>query len=90
MQNFDKITYTNHFKIEERVFAFRKKLLFDITNTPHYLPIKINTGVECYWINRKWFSLSKIKSFIINDTIEVDISRLQWYTQINLIECFNL
>jgi hypothetical protein len=90
MDTFDKIIYSNHFKVDDRTFAFRKKRLFDITNTPRYLPEQNNSGSIGYWLNRKWFSLTKIKSIILNEPINIDITGLQWYQQIELTECFNL
>lgn len=84
------ITYSNHFKVGNKTFAFRKKCLFDITNTPKYLEIKSNNGSNGYWINREWYSLDKVKRIIINEPIEVDVTNLAWYTQIELDEVFNL
>lgn len=87
---FYTIKYSNHFKIENRVFAFRKKFLFDITTIPKYLPLQNNSGSNGYWINRKWYSVSKLKDIVISEPKEVDVSNLQWYRQIELDECFNL
>lgn len=84
------ITYSNHFKVDNKTFAFRKKMLFDITNTPSHLPIKDNNGSKGYWLNRKWFSLTKIQDLIVNEPKEVDVTDCQWYQQIELDECFNL
>jgi len=41
METLYTITYSNHFAIENRTFAFRKKMLFDITDTPKFLELKI-------------------------------------------------
>ena len=84
------ITYSNHFKFEGKTFAFRKKELFDITGIPKHLELKNNNNCFGYWINRKWLSLSKIKTMIKNEKIKVDVSSLQWYQQINLDKVFNL
>jgi len=84
------ITYSNHFAIENRIFAFRKKLLFDITDTPKYIELKNNSGSNGYWINRKWYSLTKLQGLVIKEPKAIDVSSLQWYEQINLDECFNL
>lgn len=84
------ITYSNHFEFENRTFAFRKKVLFDITETPRALFVNSNNGTFGYWINRKWLSESKIKELLKNETKQVDLSHLQWYQQINLDEVFNL
>jgi hypothetical protein len=86
----ETILYTNYFKIENKIFAFRNKVLFDITNTPTNLHLKDNNGSKGYWINRQWHSLSKIKSLIVKDEIIVDVSDLQWYRQIELNQVFNL
>jgi hypothetical protein len=84
------ITYSNHFKVDDLTFAFRKKLLFDITNTPVYKPILENNGSKGWWINRKWISMKKTIEILKKEPITVDVSDLQWYEQINLEECFNL
>ena len=90
METLYKIIYTNYFLVKNRRFSFRKKLLFDTTETPFYLELKDNNGSKGYWINRKWFSLSKIQNMIVNESVEIDISKLQWYMQEDLIHCFNL
>ena len=89
-KNLDTIIYSNYFELENRVFAFRKKELFDITSIPKYLELKDNNNCLGYWINRKWFSLSKLKPLVVVNNKVVDISSLQWYEQINLQEVFNL
>ena len=78
------ITYSNYFKIENKVFSFRKKVLFDITETPKQLELKDNNNCLGYWINRKWFSLSKIKELVKVGLIKKDITDLQWHEQIKL------
>ena len=84
------ITYSGHFKVNDKTFAFRLKELFDITNIPIHLPIKDNNGSKGYWIDRKWYSLSKIKEMYVNNPITVDVSDLQWYQQEQLNNVFNL
>lgn len=84
------ITYSNWFDFENRVFAFRKKILFDITNTPITLFTSNNNGSFGYWINRKWLSESKIKRLLINEPKQVDVSNLQWYQQEQLNHVFNI
>lgn len=90
METLDKyfITYSNHFKIGYKTFAFRKKILFDITKIPTQIELKNNNGSVGYWINRKWFSISKIQELIIKIPIIIDVSTLQWYLQIKLDEVF--
>ena len=78
------ITYSNYFKIENKVFSFRKKVLFDITETPKQLELKDNNNCLGYWINRKWFSLSKIKELVKVGLIKKDVTNLQWHEQIKL------
>lgn len=89
-KNLDTIIYSNYFELENRVFAFRKKELFDITSVPKHLELKNNNNCLGYWINRSWYSLSKLKYLVIKENKEVDVSYLQWYEQINLQEVFNL
>ena len=84
------ITYSNWFEFNGKILAYRKKVLFDITETPKALFISNNNGSNGYWINRKWLSESKIKELLINEPKQVDVSHLQWYQQINLDEVFNL
>lgn len=84
------ITYSNYFEFENRVFAFRKKELFDITLTPVHLPLKNNNGSKGYWLNRQWLSLSAIEKMIKKEEKIVDVSDLQWYLQIQLDGVFDL
>lgn len=84
------ITYSNHFEFNGKILAYRKKVLFDITNTPNALFCTNNNGSNGYWINRKWLSESKIKELIKNEPKQVDVSHLQWYVQENLNKVFNL
>lgn len=90
MSTFDTITYTNYFKIDNKTFAFRKKELFEISLVPNWMPLKDNSGSKGYWINSKWYSFSKIKTMIVSENITVDVSKLQWYKQVELTEVFNL
>jgi len=89
-KNLDIIIYSNFFYLENRVFAFRKKQLFDITNLPTLVNLKDNNNCLGYWINRKWFTLSKLKPLIKKEQKIVDVSSLQWYQQIELDYVFNL
>ena len=84
------IEYSNYFEFEGKTFAFRKKELFDITGMPKHIELKNNNNCFGYWLNRKWLSLSKIKDILKNEPKKVDVSHLQWYTQINLDHVFNL
>lgn len=82
------ITYSNYFIIEGKTFSFRKKQLFEITNIPKLIELKNNNNCLGYWINRKWYSLSKLKDLVIKEQKIIDVSSLQWYEQINLDEVF--
>lgn len=84
------ITYSNYFEIDNKTFSFRKKQLFDITNTPTLMNLKDNNNCFGYWINRKWFSLSKLKPLVKIENKIVDVSHLQWYHQSQLDHVFNL
>jgi hypothetical protein len=90
MSTLYKIVFSNYFKVENKTFAFRQKYLFDITDTPNYLELKNNNGSKGYWINRKWFSLTKIKPLIIIENKEVDITGMNWYRQEQINHCINL
>ena len=82
------ITYSNYFILEGRTFSLRKKQLFDITETPKLIELKDNNNCLGYWINRRWYSLSRLKDLIVMEKKVVDISDLQWYEQIKLDEVF--
>ena len=84
------IKYSNYFEIDNRIFSFRKKELFEITDTPKHLELKNNNNCFGYWINRKWFSLSKLEPLVLRYEKIVDVSNLQWYDQIKLDYVFNL
>jgi hypothetical protein len=78
------IVYSNHFKIDNNIFSFRKKHLFNITSIPILIDLKDNNNCLGYWINRKWFSLSKLKTIVKLESKVIDVSFLQWYDQIKL------
>ena len=82
------ITYSNHFEYDNRLFAFRKKELFDITDTPKW--IKYNITAKCWIINRKQVFKSTIEKLIINQPIKVDVSSLNWDLQCRFDEVFYL
>lgn len=84
------ITYSNHFEFNGKVLAYRKKVLFDITNIPTALFCTNNNGSNGYWINRKWLSESTIKCLLKQEPKQVDVSELQWYQQEQLNNVFNL
>jgi hypothetical protein len=84
------ITYSNHFEVYNKTFAFRKKQLFDISNIPVKIELKDNNNCLGYWINRKWFTLSKLKPLVKVENKVVDVSILQWCDQLHLDYVFNL
>lgn len=98
MQNSDSyiITYSNHFTFNGKVLAFRKGFLFDIGGVcPLYLPIKTDNGCEGWYIVnagvRKWLGKEKAKELAgPRMPKNVDVGFLQWCTQIELDQCFNL
>ena len=83
------VIYNNKLEFNGRQLAFKKKLLFDITDKiPTYIPF--NLTHNCWFVKSKELSMKKAKEIIANFDSVKDISNLQWYQQINLQECFNL
>jgi hypothetical protein len=64
--------------------------LFDISNLPLKLELKDNNNCLGYWINRKWYSLSRIKDLVKVENVKKDVSILQWNEQLHLDYVFNL
>jgi hypothetical protein len=87
-ENPNIITYSNWLEFEGRILAFRKKELFDITDTPKWIPFNETAGA--WIIGRKQLSKSKAKELYRNEPKEVDVSNLQWYIQEELNQVFNL
>jgi len=86
MSETQTITYSNHFYFNGARLAFRKKLLFDISTTPRYIPY--DGG---YWlVNRKQLTILAAKKLIKHEAITIDCSDLQMYEHCHLDECFNL
>jgi len=83
-----EITYSNYLEFEGRLLAFRKQLLFDVTELPKL--INYNENVNAWIVNRKQLTKLKAKQLIVMKDKKVDVSDLQWYEQIKLDECFNL
>lgn len=84
------ITYSNYLEFNGKTLAYKKKVLFDISNIPNALVLTNNNGSNGYWVNRKWLSESMIKKLIKQEVKEVDVGNLQWYVQEQLNEVFNL
>ena len=86
------ITYSNHFKFNGETFAFRKKILFNITTTPFVVIVRYrNDGSKGTIVNGEWLSWSKMEE-LAKESKEaiVDVSSLQWNIQEQLNHCFNL
>lgn len=82
------ITYSNSFLFEGSTLVFRKKELFRVDNIPTH--IRFNEKANCWIVNRKQLTKSKVKSLINNKQIKVDVSGLQWYKQLQIDHVFNL
>jgi hypothetical protein len=82
------ITYSNHFYFNGHRLAFRKKLLFDISNFPKL--IQFNEKLNYWIVGRKQLTIKKAEELNANLEFKVDVSDLQWYQQIELDHCFNL
>lgn len=68
------IIYTNYFEFNNRIFSYRKKILFDITETPKALFCSSNRGFWGYWIDREWLNENSISSFIIKKEYKKEVS----------------
>lgn len=86
--NNEKITYSNWFIFCGQILSFKNKELFNITNTPKWIPF--NYSSNCWIINGRQLSIEKAKDLIKHEQIHIDISDLQWSSQIELTGCFNL
>jgi hypothetical protein len=53
-KNLDIIIYSNFFELENRVFAFRKKHLFDITNLPTLVNLKEMETKKCRFCGNEY------------------------------------
>lgn len=85
------ITYSNHFEFNGKKLAYRKKILFDITtNNPNAIFTTNNNGSFGYWINRRWLSESMVECLIKHESVDVDVSHMQWYLQEQFNHVFNL
>lgn len=65
------ITYSNHFEFNGRKFAYKDKVLFDITDEPKALFCSSVKGYFGYWIDSNWLDESVIKKIIINQEITI-------------------
>lgn len=69
------IIYTNYFEFNNRLFSYRKKILFDITDTPKALFCSNNKGFWGYWIDREWLNENSIPSFLIKKEYKKEVSK---------------
>lgn len=79
------ITYSNSFEFNGRLLAFRKRELFDITDTPTHIPF-----IGHWNVKRKELSVSKAKELCQQKEVKKDVSNLQWHWQERLNHVFNL
>lgn len=87
IDNPNVITYSNHLEFAGRKLAFKHKKLFDITGKT---PIYIKQSNNGWYVNRRLLTIQKVKNLIINKSITLDISHVQWYIQEQIKHCFNL
>lgn len=80
------IVYTNYFEFNNRIFSYRKKILFDITDTPKALFCSNYKGFWGYWIDRQWLNENSIKDYVIKKEYKKDVSELDLYLIKNLDE----
>lgn len=79
------ITYKYTFEFNNRILAFRKKELFDITDMPKHIKF-----VGHWNINRVQLSMVKAKELCKPTEVNKDVTDLQWYQQEQLNHVFNL
>lgn len=79
------IEYTNSFEFNGRLLAFRKRELFDITETPKHIKF-----VGHWNVNRVQLSLKKAQELCKPNKVKKDVTELQWYEQEKLNHVFNL
>jgi len=84
------IIYSNKIEFNGCILSFRKKLLFNISNTPKLILQHNNNGSIGWWVKGLWLSISKAKELIRHEEVKVDVSCLQWYIQCELEDCFNI
>lgn len=58
--------YSNYFVFNNRTFAYKDKVLFDITDEPKALFCSSVRGYFGYWIDSQWLDESHIKKILIN------------------------
>ncbi len=59
------IIYSNHFRFNNRIFAYKNRVLFDITKEPKALFCISNKGFWGYWIDDQWLNENNIPSMLI-------------------------
>lgn len=59
------ITYSNYFYFADRIFAYKNKVLFDITEEPKALFCINNKGFWGYWVEDHWLNEGSIPQILI-------------------------
>lgn len=59
------ITYSNYFHFNGRTYAYKNRVLFDITNYPKALFCVNNRGYWGYWTDEGWLNENSIPSMLI-------------------------
>ena len=59
------IVYSNYFHFAGHIFAYKNRVLFDITNTPKALFCVRNKGFFGYWVDGQWLNENSIPSIVI-------------------------
>lgn len=88
MPNIEIITYSNWFEFCGQILSFKNKELFNITNIPKWIPF--NYHANCWIINGNQLTIARAKGLIKHEPKHIDVSDLQWSSQIELTGCFNL
>ena len=71
----ETIIYSNYFNFAGRTFAYKDRVLFDITNEPKALFCINNKGYFGYWIEDQWLNENSIPSMIIKKPYEKIINK---------------
>jgi hypothetical protein len=79
------VKYTNKLYFNGRDLSFKNKQLFDITGIPFKIEMVNNSGVLGWYVNKKFLSLNYTKTLVSMNEVEKEITSLQWYKQIDLI-----
>lgn len=75
------IIYSNYIKFNNRILSYRKKVLFDITETPKALFCICNKGFFGYWIGSEWLNENQIPTMVNKRPVNKDVSNIELYLQ---------